>query len=66
MKYTANYKWEELEFNFQENYEPLDFVRNNDDVDLFTKEWWKIIIDYPLVIKLMTECYKNLLETNYL
>lgn len=66
MKYTATYKWEEKEFNFQENYEPLDFVRNNEDVDLFTKSEWKIIIDIPLVIRLMSECYKNLLETNYL
>ena len=66
MKYTANYKWEEREFNFQETYEPLDFVRNNEDVDLFIKSEWKIIIDIPLVIRLMSECYKNLLETNYL
>lgn len=66
MKYTATYKWEEREFNFQENYEPLDFVRNNEDVDLFIKSEWKIIIDIPLVIRLMSECYKNLLETNYL
>lgn len=66
MKYTATYKWEEREFNFQPNYEPLDFVRNNDNVDLFTKAEWKIIIDIPLVIRLMSECYKNLLETNYL
>lgn len=66
MKYTATYKWEEREFNFQETYEPLDFVRNNEDVDLFIKSEWKIIIDIPLVIRLMSECYKNLLETNYL
>lgn len=66
MKYTATYKWEEMEFNFQETYEPLDFVRNNDTVDLFTKENWKVIIDYPLVIRLMSECYKDMLEKNYL
>ena len=66
MKYTATYKWEEIEFNFQETYEPLDFVRNNDTVDLFTKENWKVIIDYPLVIRLMSECYKDMLEKNYL
>ena len=66
MKYTATYKWEEREFNFQETYEPLDFVRNNEDVDLFIKSEWKIIIDIPLVIRLMSECYKNLLEINYL
>ena len=66
MKYTATYKWEEMEFNFEPTYEPLDFVRNNDTVDLFTKENWKIIIDYPLVIRLMWECYKDLLTKNYL
>ena len=66
MKYTANYKWEELEFNFQETYEPLDFVRNNDDVDLFKKEGGKVVIDYELVIRLMSECYKDLLTKNYL
>ena len=66
MKYTAIYKWEQMEFNFQETYEPLDFVRNNDTVDLFTKENWKVIIDYPLVIRLMSECYKDMLEKNYL
>lgn len=66
MKYTATYKWEQMEFNFQETYEPLDFVRNNDTVDLFTKENWKVIIDYPLVIRLMSECYKDMLEKNYL
>ena len=66
MKYTAEYKGKDVEFNFQETYEPLDFVRNNEDVDLFTKSEWKIIIDIPLVIRLMSECYKNLLETNYL
>jgi len=66
MKYTATYKWEEREFNFQETYEPLDFIRNNDDVDLFKKEGGKVVIDYELVIRLMSECYKKLLETNYL
>jgi len=66
MKYTANYKWEEMEFNFQETYEPLDFVRNNDDVDLFKKEGGKVVIDYELVIRLMSECYKDLLTKNYL
>jgi len=66
MKYTANYKWEEMEFNFQETYEPLDFVRNNDDVDLFKKEGGKVVIDYELVIRLMSECYSNMLRENYL
>lgn len=66
MKYTATYKWEEREFNFQETYEPLDFVRNNEDVDLFIKSEWKIIIDIPLVIRLMSECYSDMLKENYL
>ena len=66
MKYIAVYKWEEMKFNFKENYDPLDFVRNNDDVDLFTKNNWKIEIDYELVVRLMSECYRNMLEENYL
>ena len=66
MKYTATYKGEEKEFNFQETYEPLDFVRNNEDVDLFTKVKWEIVIDIPLVIRLMSECYRDLLTKNYL
>jgi len=55
-----------MEFNFQETYEPLDFVRNNDDVDLFKKEGGKVVIDYELVIRLMSECYSNMLRENYL
>lgn len=66
MKYNAEFKWEPREFNFQETYEPLDFIRNNEDFDFFTKEKWKVIIDYPLVIRLMSECYKDMLEKNYL
>ena len=66
MRYTATYKWEERTFNFQENYEPLDFVRNNEDVDLFTKNNWKVEIDYELVIRLMSECYADMLKENYL
>jgi hypothetical protein len=66
MKYTATYKWDELEFNYEPNYEPLDFVRNNDTVELFKKTNWKIEIDYELVIRLMSECYKDLLTKNYL
>ena len=48
MKYTANYKWDELEFNYEPNYEPLDFVRNNDTVELFKKTNWKIEIDLTI------------------
>lgn len=66
MKYTAEFKGKDVEFNFQETYEPLDFVRNNEDVDLFKKEGGKIEIDYELVIRLMSECYKDLLTKNYL
>lgn len=66
MRYIATYKWEERTFNFQENYEPLDFVRNNEDFDFFTKENGKVVIDIHLVIRLMSECYSNMLSENYL
>jgi hypothetical protein len=55
-----------VEFNFQENYEPLDFVRNNEDFDFFTKENGKVVIDIHLVVRLMAECYRDMLEQNYL
>lgn len=66
MKYTAEYKWKDVEFNFQETYEPLDFVRNNEDFDFFTKENGKVVIDIHLVVRLMSECYADMLENNYL
>ena len=66
MKYTAEFKWKDVEFNFQENYEPLDFVRNNEDFDFFTKENGKVVIDIHLVVRLMAECYRDMLEQNYL
>ena len=66
MKYTATYKGKDVEFNFQETYEPLDFVRNNEDFDFFTKEWDKVVIDIHLVVRLMSECYRDMLEENYL
>jgi hypothetical protein len=55
-----------VEFNFQETYEPLDFVRNNEEFDFFTKENGKVVIDIHLVIRLMSECYRDMLEKNYL
>ena len=66
MKYTAEFKGNDVEFNFQENYEPLDFVRNNEDFDFFTKENGKVVIDIHLVVRLMAECYRDMLEKNYL
>jgi hypothetical protein len=55
-----------VEFNFQETYEPLDFVRNNEDFDFFTKVNGKVVIDISLVVRLMSECYRDMLENNYL
>ena len=55
-----------MEFNFQETYEPLDFVRNNEDFDFFTKENGNVVIDIHLVVRLMSECYSNMLSENYL
>lgn len=66
MKYTATYKWEEIKLNFEPTYDPMDFIRNNEELNLFTIENWKPKVDMETVIKLMQECYKNLLETNYL
>lgn len=66
MKYTATIKWEKVELNYDPKYEPLDFLRNNDELNLFTIENWKPKIDMETVLQLMVECYKNLLETNYL
>lgn len=66
MKYTAEFKGSDAEFNFQETYEPLDFVRNNEEFDFFTKENGKVVIDIHLVIRLMSECYRDMLEKNYL
>ena len=66
MKYTAEYKGKDVEFNFQETYEPLDFVRNNEEFDFFTKVNGKVVIDISLVVRLMSECYRDMLENNYL
>lgn len=65
MKYTATYKWEEMEFNYEPTYDILDFVRNN-TVDLFKNQRGTVVIDNDLVVKLMVECYKDMLEKNYL
>lgn len=66
MKYTATIKWEKVKLNYDPKYEPLDFLRNNEDLNLFTIENWKPKIDMECVLQIMVECYKNLLETNYL
>jgi hypothetical protein len=66
MKYTAEYKWKEVEFNYEPTYEPMDFIRNNDHIDLFTIENWKPKIDMETVIFLMKMCYSQMLRENYL
>lgn len=66
MKYTAIIKGKEVELNYETSYDPQDFVRNNDIQDLFIIENWDWKINMELVVRLMQECYKQLLETNYL
>ena len=66
MKYTAIIKGNEVELNYEPTYDPQDFVRNNDIQDLFLVENWDWKINMELVVRLMQECYKQLLETNYL
>lgn len=66
MKYNAFYKGNIYEFNFDPKYDPMDFVRNNEDIDFFTVVDWKPQINMEAVIEIMGECYKDLLEKNYL
>ena len=61
MKYTANYNWKEVELNFNPKYDPLDFLRNNDVFDTEDEE-----LNMKKIIELMVECYKDMLEKNYL
>ena len=61
MKYTANYNWKEVELNFNPKYDPLDFLRNNDVFDTEDEE-----LNMEKIIELMVECYKDMLEKNYL
>ncbi len=62
MKYTANYKWKELELNFNPKYDPLDFLRNN---DVFDEEDLSEV-NMQVILELMEQCYKDMLEKNYL
>ena len=66
MKYTAIIKGNEVKLNYEPTYDPQDFVRNNDIQDLFLVDNWEWKINMELVVRLMQECYKQLLETNYL
>ena len=66
MKYNAFYKGNIYEFNFDPKYDPMDFIRNNDEINFFTIENWKPKINMKEVIEIMWECYKDLLEKNYL
>lgn len=66
MKYNAYYKGETYAFNFDPKYDPMDFIRNNDEISFFTIENWKPQINMEAVIEIMWECYKDLLSKNYL
>jgi hypothetical protein len=44
----------------------MDFIRNNEEINFFKIEDWKPKINMEAVIEIMWECYKNLLEKNYL
>lgn len=66
MKYNAFYKGHTYSFNFDPKYDPMDFVRNNEDIDFFTIENWKPKINMEAVVEIMGECYKDLLTKNYL
>lgn len=66
MKYNAFYKGNTYSFNFDPKYDPMDFIRNNDDIDFFTVVNWKPQINMEAVIEIMWECYKDLLSKNYL
>jgi hypothetical protein len=44
----------------------MDFIRNNDELDLFKIENWKLEIDMKNVLEIMAQCYKDLLTKNYL
>ena len=61
MKYTATLDWKEVELNFNPKYNPLDFLRNNDVFEADDEE-----LNMEKIIKLMVECYKDMLEKNYL
>ena len=66
MKYNVFYKGNTYSFNFDPKYDPMDFVRNNEDIDFFTLENWKPKINMEAIIEIMSECYRDMLEENYL
>ena len=66
MKYNAFYKGQTYSYNFDPKYDPMDFIRNNEDINFFTIENWKLKIKMEDVIEIMWECYKDLLLKNYL
>lgn len=60
MKYTATLEWKQVELNFSPKYDPLDFLRNNDIFEDAEN------IDMKVILELMEQCYKDMLEKNYL
>ena len=60
MKYTATLEWKQVELNFNPKYDPLDFLRNNEIFEDAENVDMKVILD------LMVQCYKDMLEENYL
>lgn len=66
MKYNAFYKGHTYSFNYDPKYEPMDFIRNNEDIDFFKVVDWKPVINMEAVVEIMIECYKDMLEKNYI
>lgn len=66
MKYNAFYKGHTYSFNYDPKYEPMDFIRNNEDIDFFKVVDWKPVINMEAVVEIMIECYRDMLEKNYL
>lgn len=66
MKYNVFVKGHTYSFNYDPKYEPMDFLRNNDEISFFKIENWVPKVDMKTVIVVMSECYKQLLEENYL
>lgn len=66
MKYNVFYKGHTYSYNYDPRYEPMDFIRNNEDINFFMVEDWKPKINMDAVISIMIECYRQMLEQNYL
>lgn len=60
MKYTATLEWKQVELNFNPKYDPLDFLRNNEIFEDAEN------VDMKVILELMVQCYKDMLEENYL